>query len=177
MTFCSELAPSLANQFVALILDNEVTVSYFVTNPPLPWNRLIRRDGKFQVGPGYPTLLTSQQARFEMRNWDEVSLPAVMRVLATLDDSVDYVVFGNNAGQGLPLAQSLRSGLIADRGAVIYANSLPEIDAYKGLGYRAFFPRSETAARLIGLAESARRPLALCFINTIQHNELNYHDP
>jgi hypothetical protein len=112
-----------------------------------------------------------------MRNWDEVSLPAVMRVLATLDDSVDYVVFGNNAGQGLPLAQSLRSGLIADRGAVIYANSLPEIDAYKGLGYRAFFPRSETAARLIGLAESARRPLALCFINTIQHNELNYHDP
>ena len=177
MTFCSELGQSLANQFVALILDNEVTVSYFVTSPPLPWNRLIQRDGKFQIGAGYPTLLTSQQARFEMRNWDEVSLPAVMRALATLDDSVDYVVFGNNAGQGLSLAQSLRSGLIGDRGAVIYANSLPEIDAYRRLGYRAFFPRSEAVARLIGLAESARRPLALCFINTIQHNELNYHNP
>ena len=60
---------------------------------------------------------------------------------------------------------------------MIYASSLPEIDAYKRLGYRAFFPRSETATRLIRLAESAKRPLALCFINTIQHNEVNYHDP
>jgi hypothetical protein len=177
MSFRSELAPSLANHFVALILDNEVTVSYFVASPPLPWNRLIQRDGKFQIGAGYPTLLTFQQARFEMRNWDEVSLPAVMRALASLDDSVDYVVFGNNAGQGLPLAQSLRSGLTGDRAAVIYASGLPEIDAYRRLGYRAFFPRSETVGRLKRLAESAGRPLALCFINTIQHNELNYHDP
>jgi len=90
---------------------------------------------------------------------------------------VDYVVFGNNAGQGLPLAKSLRAELIGERGAVIYASSLPEIDAYRRLGYRAFFPRSETVAHLIRLAESARRPLELCFINTIQHNELNYHDP
>ncbi|HLN86683.1 MAG TPA: hypothetical protein VK200_09465 [Candidatus Limnocylindrales bacterium] len=167
----------MANQFVALILDNEVTVSHFVTSPPLPWNRLIQHDGKFQIGAGYPTLLTSQQARFEMRNWDQVSLPAIMRALAALDDSVDYVVFGNNAGQGLPLAKSLRSELIGERGAVIYASSLPEIDAYRRLGYRAFFPRSETVAHLSRLAESARRPLALCFINTIQHNELNFHDP
>jgi len=104
-------------------------------------------------------------------------LPAIMRALAALDDSVDYVVFGNNAGQGLPLAKSLRAELIGERAAVIYASSLPEIDAYRRLGYRAFFPRSETVAHLVGLAESARRPLALCFINTIQHNELNYHDP
>ena len=177
MTFCSELAQSLADHFVALILDNEVTVSHFVISPPLPWIRLIQCDGKFQLGAGYPTLLTPQQARFEMRNWDEVSLPAVMRALASLDDSVDYVVFGNNAGQGLPLAQSLRSDLIGKRGAVIYASSLPEIDAYRRLGYRSFFPRSEAVTRLIGLAESASRPLALCFINTIQHNEFNYHDP
>jgi hypothetical protein len=177
MTFCSELGQSLANQFVALILDNEVTVSHFVTSPPLPWNRLIQHDGKFQIGAEYPTLLTSQQARFEMRNWDQVSLPAIMRALAALDDSVDYVVFGNNSGQGLPLAKSLRSDLIGERGAVIYASSLPEIDAYRRLGYCAFFPRSETVAHLIRLAESARRPLELCFINTIQHNELNYHDP
>jgi len=27
------------------------------------------------------------------------------------------------------------------------------------------------------MSASATRPLALCFINTIQHNELNYHDP
>ena len=167
----------MGNQFVALILDNEVTVSHFVTSPPLPWNRLIQHDGKFQIGAGYPTLLTSQQARFEMRNWDQVSLPAIMRALAALDDSVDYVVFGNNSGQGLPLAKSLRSDLIGERGAVIYASSLPEIDAYRRLGYCAFFPRSETVAHLIRLAESARRPLELCFINTIQHNELNYHDP
>ena len=171
MTFCSELGQSLANQFVALILDNEVTVSHFVTSPPLPWNRLIQHDA------GYPTTLTAQQARFEMRNWDQVSLPAIMRALAALDDSVNYVVFGNNAGQGLPLAKSLRAELIGERGAVIYASSLPEIDVYRRLGYRAFFPRSETVAHLVGLAESARRPLALCFINTIQHNELNYHDP
>jgi hypothetical protein len=51
--------------------------------------------------------------------------------------------FGNNAGQGLALAKSLRSDLIGQRGAVIYRSSLPEIDAYRRLGYRAFFPRSE----------------------------------
>jgi hypothetical protein len=175
MTFCSEL--SLANQFVGLILDNEVTVNHFVTSPPLPWSRLIQRNGIFQIGEGYPTFLTTDQAKFEMRNWDEVSLPATTRALAALDDSVGYVVFGNNAGQGLPLAQSLPPGLIADRAAVTYANSLPEIDAYTRLGYRTFFPRSEVVARLLGMAESASRPLALCFINTIQHNEFNYHDP
>jgi hypothetical protein len=173
----NELERLSIDHFVALILDNEVTVGEFVTSPPLPWSRLIQHEGKFQLGAGYPTTLTAQQARFEMRNWDQVSLPVIMRAVAAIDDSVDYVIFGNNAGQGLPLAKSLRSDLIAERAAVIYASSLPEIDAYKRLGYRAFFPRSETAARLIRLAETARRPLALWFINTIQHNELNYHDP
>ena len=173
----NELEGLSTDHFVALILDNEVTVGEFVMDPPFPWIRLIHHEGKFQLGAGYPTTLTAQQARFEMRNWDQVSLPAIMRTLGALDDSVDYVIFGNNAGQGLPLAKSLRSDLIGERAAVIYANSLPEIDAYKRLGYRAFFPRSEAAARLIGLAESARQPLALYFINTIQHNELNYHDP
>lgn len=177
MTFCSELGQLLAHHFVALILDNEVTVGEFVTDPPLPWIRLVQQNGIFQVAAGYPTKLTSPQAKFEMRNWDQVSLPAIMRGLAALDDSVDYVVFGNNAGQGLPLAKSLRSDLIGERGAIIYASSLPEIDAYRKLGYRAFFPRSEVVAHLIGLAESATQPLALCFVNTIQHDELNYHHP
>jgi len=67
--------------------------------------------------------------------------------------------------------------LIANRAAIIYANSLPEKSAYGRLGYRTFFRRSEAVARLLELAKNASRPLALCFINTIQHNEFNYHDP
>jgi hypothetical protein len=173
----TELSQSLANQFVALVLDNEVTVGHFVTTPPLPWSRLVHRNGLFQVAEGYPNVLTTAQAKFEMRNWDEVSLPAIMRALAELDDSVDYVLFGNNAGQGLPLAQSLPLKTIANRAAIIYANSLPEKSAYERLGYRTFFRRGEAVARLIELARNASRPLALCFINTIQHNEFNYHDP
>ena len=177
MSFPSELSQSLANQFVALILDNEVTVGHFVTTPPLPWIRLIQRNGIFQIAEGYPTVLTAEQAKFEMRNWDEVSLRAIMRALAELDGSIDYVLFGNNAGQGLPLAQSLPANFAGNRAAIIYANSLPEKSAYERLGYRAFFRRSEAVARLLDLAKNASRPLALCFINTIQHNQSNYHDP
>ena len=173
----TELERLSTDCFVALILDNEVTVGEFVTDPPQPWRRLVQQNGVYRVAAEYPTELTSAQARFEMRNWDEVSLPAIMRGLAELDGGVGCVVFGSNAGQGLPLAKSLRSDLIGDRGAVIYASSLPQIDAYRKLGYRAFFPRSDAVGHLMGLAESARRPLALCFINTIQHNDLNYHDP
>ena len=172
-----ELLRSSANQFVALILDNEVTVGEFVTSPPLSWTRLVQRNGIFQAADGYPNVLTAAQAKFEMTNWDQVSLPAIRRALAELDDAVNHVIIGNNAGQGLPLAQSLAAKLIGGRAAIIYAHSLPELTAYEKLGYRSFFPRSETVARLIKLAENAGRPLALYFINTIQHNELNYHDP
>jgi len=90
---------------------------------------------------------------------------------------VDYVVIGNNAGQGLPLAQAAPENLRAAQSAIIYASSLPEQSAYQQLGYRCFFRRRETAARLLTLAKEAGRPLALYFINSIQHNELNYHDP
>jgi len=172
-----ELLRSLADQFVALILDNEVTVEEFVSTPPVSWTRLVQRHGIFEVAEGYPTVLTAAQAKFEMRNWDEVSLPAIMRGLEELDGSVDCVLVGNNAGQGFPLAQSLPPNLIANRAAIIYANSLPEKSAYERLGYRIFFRRSEAVARLLELAKNASRPLALCFINTIQHNEFNYHDP
>jgi len=177
MTFRTELSQSLANQFVALILDNEVTVGHFVTSPPLPWSRLIQRNGIFQIAEGCPTLLTTKQAKFEMRNWDEVSLPAIMRALKELDDSVDYVLIGNNAGQGLPLAQSLPQNLIGSHAAIIYGESLPEIREYESMGYRTFFRRSQAAPRLLELAKNAGRPPALFFINTIQHNEFNYHDP
>jgi hypothetical protein len=165
------------SSFSALILDNEVTVGEFVAAPPLSWTRLVQRNGVFQTGENYPTLLTAQQARYEMKNWDQVSLPDIMRLLRNLDPSVDYVLIGNNAGQGLPLAQSLAPGMIAERAAVIYARTLPQIDAYRREGCRAFFRRSEAVARLLELARSAGRPLALQFINTIQHDEYNYHDP
>ena len=171
------LRPFMANQFVALILDNEVTVGEFVTSPPLSWARLVQRNGLFQIAEGYPNILTAAQAKFEMTNWDEVSLPAIMRALAVLDGAVDYVLIGNNAGQGLPLAQSLTPQLVSERAAVIYAQSLPEITAYQKLGYRTFFRRSEAAARLAERAHNAGQPLALCFVNTIQHNQFNYHHP
>ena len=177
MTLRTELSRLLPDQFAALILDNEVTVGEFVTSPPPPWARFVQRDGIFRVAEGYPNVLTAAQAEFEMRNWDEVSLPCIMHSLEELDDRVDYVLFGNNAGQGLPLARSLPLNLIANRAAIIYANSLPEKKAYEQMGYRTFFRRSAAISHLLELAKNAGRPLALCFINTIQHNEFNYHDP
>src|SRR4030095_12698930 len=177
MNLAAELARLLPDRYLALILDNEVTVGEFVTDPPLSWTRSIHDDGAFRVASGYPNHLTEAQAKFEMRNWDAVSLPGIISALADLDTGVDYVLFGNNAGQGLPLAQNLRRNLIADHAAIIYASSLPEKKLYEPLGYRTFFRRSEAVSRLAEFARLAGRPLALCFINTIQHNELNYHDP
>jgi hypothetical protein len=173
----TELQHVFADHFIALILDNEVTVGEFVTDPPLPWVRLVQKGGIFRVAGGYPTVLTAAQAKFEMKNWDDVSLPAIQRALADLDGTVDYVLFGNNAGQGLALAQCLTPSLIGERAAIVYAQGLPEKVAYEQLGYRTFFRRSEAATRLFDLAKSTARSLALCFINTIQHNRLNYHDP
>jgi hypothetical protein len=178
MTPRAELSRLFPDSFTALILDNEVTVGEFVVSPPLSWTRFVQLDGIFRVAEGYPNVLTVAQAKFEMRNWDEVSLPAIMRALEDqMDDGVDYVLFGNNAGQGLPLAQSLAPTMIADRAAIIYATSLPQEKAYEQIGYRTFFRRSEAVSRLLQLADNAGRPLALGFINTIQHNEFNYHDP
>lgn len=165
------------SRFNALILDNEVTVGEFVASPPLPWLRLALRDGVYRAASGSPTVLTAEQARFEMKNWDEVSLPSIRRALTDLDDVVDYVLFGNNAGQGLPLAQSLPARLSAERAAIIYAQSLPEESVYRQSGYRNFFRRSEAIGKLLGLANAAGKPLVLSFVNTIQHNERNYHDP
>jgi hypothetical protein len=172
-----ELLRSSTDHFVALILDNEVTVGEFVATPPLCWTRLVQRNGIFQVAQGYPTVLTAAQAKFEMKNWDEVSLPAIIRALEELDGSVDYVIIGNNAGQGFPLARSLPPLLIGNRAAIVYASSLPEKSAYERLGYRTFFRRSDAVARLFELAKTTSRPPDLCFINTIQHNMFNYHDP
>ena len=43
MSVITEIARVLRDQFVALILDNEVTVGEFVVQPPLPWLRLVQR--------------------------------------------------------------------------------------------------------------------------------------
>ena len=177
MTLAADLSSQRMHHFLGLILDNEVTVGEFVTQPPLPWTRFIQRKGVFQLAEGYPTILTEAQAKVEMRNWDDVSLKAILHALPELSQSVDYMLFGNNAGQGFPLAQSLPKDLIPDHAAIIYAQSLPQLTGYQDIGYRNFFRRSEATARLCELANESRRPLELCFINTIQHNELNYHDP
>jgi hypothetical protein len=177
MSVITEIARVLRDQFVALILDNEVTVGEFVVQPPLPWLRLVQENGVFRVAQGYPTVLSTAQAKFEMKNWDQVSGPSIQRALTEINGGVDYVLFGNNAGQGLPLAQSLAPDLITEHAAIIYANSLPEKKIYEQLGYRTFFRRREAVSRLLEVSASATRPLALCFINTIPHNELNYHDP
>ena len=177
MTIVSELASCRARQFVALILDNEVTVGEFVTEPPLPWARIVQQGGVFQIAQGYPKPLDAALGNAEMKNWDDVSLPGIVRTLATLADAVDYIVIGNNAGQGLPLAQVVPLELRASRSGIIYANILPEQSAYERLGYRNFFRRPETAPRLLAAAEAKNRPLALYFMNTIQHNTMNYHDP
>ncbi len=173
----SELSRLSAGRFVALILDNEVTVGHFVTSPPLPWTRLTLRHGIYGAAVGSPIPLTEGQTKIEMKTWDEVSVQEIVRTLQGLDGAPDYFVIGNNAGQGLPLAHSLPQTFIANRAAIIYGESLPEIEQYKDLGYRTFFRRSETAPWLLDLAKSAGQPLTLFFINTIQHNESNYHDP
>jgi hypothetical protein len=177
MPLAADLSKNRVQHFLALILDNEVTVGEFVMQPPLRWTRFIQREGIFQIAHGYPTLLTEAQAKAEMRNWDDVSLKAILRALPELSQSVDFILFGNNAGQGFPLAQSLPKHLIPDHAAIIYAQNLPQLNGYQNLGYRTFFRRNEAAVHLVELARKCGRLLELCFINTIQHNDMNYHDP
>ena len=141
-TPATELARHFGRHFRVLILDNEVTVDAFVTDPPLPWARLTASDGFYRIGEGYPTPLTASEADREELNWDRVSEAAIREALSSLDETIDLVAFGNNAGQGLPLAESLPAPLRATRGVVVYGS-----------------------------------PPALGFINTIEHNEQNYHTP
>lgn len=176
-SIAAELHRCFADRFKVLILDNEVTVDAFVADPPLPWARLVARDGVYRIGEQYPGALTVAEAAREELNWDRVSETAIREALGGLDETVDVVVFGNNAGQGLPLAEALPASLRARHGIVTFGASLPERASYEVLGYRRFCPRSDVAAYLAGAAEAAGRPLALGFINTIQHDERNYHVP
>ena len=154
-----------------------MTVDAFVTDPPLPWARLTANNGSYRIGEAYPRLLTASEADREELNWDRVSIPAIRDALSRLDETVDLVVFGNNAGQGLPLAEALPAPLRAARGIVAYGDSLPERGSYEELGYRRFVPRRDVVAQLLPAAEAAKRPPALGFVNTIEHNERNYHTP
>lgn len=173
----SELQLHFNGHFLVLILDNEVTVENFVTAPPLPWARLVNRAGSYRVSEGYPCLLTTEVAKREMRNWDTVHLPAIIQTLKDLGDGIHCVVFGNNAGQGFSLAENLPTQWRKEKAAIIYARSLPEISDYEALGYSAFVPRGDLVSYVREQAEAAGRPLALAFINTIQHDASNYHDP
>jgi hypothetical protein len=157
------------NPFVSLILDNEVTLGHFVRSPALPWARLIERDGTCHVAEGYPFLLTAEQARFEMRNWDQVSLQTITRTLKELDDSVDYVLIGNNAGQGRPLARSLSANLIGNRAAIIYAASLPEIKEYEQMGYRTFLQRNRAVSHLAEHHPAQRIQLSRSLTRGLSH--------
>lgn len=177
MTFSSELSILFHGHYGVLILDNEVTVGHFVTTPSILWARLIQRGGTYGVAEGYPVPLTAQQTQTEMRMWDQVSLPGIVQTLKDLGGSVDYVIIGNNAGQGLPLANSLPRALRGTKSGIIYGESLPEIGEYKEMDYRAFLRRSDLVSHVAVRARTAGRPLALAFINTIQHDASSFHEP
>ena len=53
---------------------------------------------------GYPSALTAAEADREELNWDRVFEADLIAALQRLDDKIDLVAVGYNAGQGLPLA-------------------------------------------------------------------------
>ena len=177
MNFDAELSLLFSHQYGVLLLDNEVTVGHFVTQPPVVWSRLVQQDGVYQVPHGYPVPLTAEQAQREMRIWDPVSIPGIMTALQQLRESVDTIVIGNNAGQGLPLAEKLPAILRGSRAAIIYGESLPETRAYQESGYSTLLKRSALLNHLFSQSKSARLPLAVAFMNTIQHDASNFHEP
>ena len=160
--------------FKVLILDNEVTLDAFITEPPLRWARLINQDGQYTIPDIYPTVMNKKESDREEMNWDRVDLGLLRTNLEDLNHSVDLVAIGNNASQGLPLANSLPPTIRSDNAAVIYGTSLPEQSIYQGIGYNTFCPRDDL---LRTAAQRTEKEIALCFINTIEHNEQNYHAP
>ena len=48
-TLSAQWVPHFKDRFVVLVLDNEVTVDQFVTHPPLPWIRMVEREGAYRV--------------------------------------------------------------------------------------------------------------------------------
>ena len=176
MTIASELLRLFEPNFRVLILDNEVTLDAFVTDPPLPWARLVSKQDTYRVADGYPTVLTMAEADREEMNWDKVSNIAMSTDLQELSDGVDLIAFGNNAAQGFLLANDLPAAL-RSRGVIIYGRSLPEQPAYEQIGYSQFCTRTDLLSVIEVKAVAAGRPASLAFINTIGHNDQNYHVP
>ena len=160
--------------FTILILDNEVTLDAFITDPPLKWARLVNQNGQYTIPKIYPTSMTKDESDREEMNWDRVDLAVLRTNLKELDHSVDLVAIGNNASQGLPLAEALPPTIRSDNAAVIYGASLPEQAIYEAIGYKTFCTRDDL---LKTAAQRTEKEIALCFINTIEHNDQNYHAP
>jgi len=177
MTISTGLLQHWRDRYIVLILDNEVTVEHFVAEPGLPWMRMVCSEGSYRVAEGYPCTLHADQAKREMKNWDQVEPGAIRSVLEQPGGGVDCFIIGNNAGQGLPLAGALDDARRATDAVVIFGTSLPERQSYEALGYRKFCARAGLLPLLLERARTRGRSLALAFINTIQHSEFNYHDP
>jgi hypothetical protein len=79
--------------------------------------------------------------------------------------------------RGLPIAEDVPQALRRTRASIIYGESLPQRKDYEDRGDRNFKPRRILTTLLTGIAKSAGRPPLLVFINTIQHDASNYHDP
>jgi len=176
MSLGIELERAFPDHYRALILDNEVTVDAFVSHNPLPWARLWARQGHYVLADGYPCLLDGEQANEEDLNWDQVDLPSLERDL--MDTAwIDLIAIGNNAAQGYPLAAALTEPALKKNSVVIYGESLPEQDQYEALGFSCFCPRVGLLPIILERAEAQGKKPALGFINTIQHNDENYHHP
>ena len=165
------------NNYRVLILDNEVTVKDFVAEPPLSWARLILKEGSYIPDQGSPTFLTNKKADQEKLNWDHVSNKDIRNLIKLIDNGIDLIVFGNNAGQGYPLALALSKEIRANCGVVVYGNNLPEQEAYEKLGYKVFCRRVNLLHIVRQRALAVNLSPSLIFINTIQHNHQNYHAP
>tara|TARA_B100000530_G_scaffold83635_1_gene50829 strand:- start:1223 stop:1768 length:546 start_codon:yes stop_codon:yes gene_type:complete len=177
MSIISEINKKLDQCFTILILDNEVTLDAFVAQPALKWLRLVNSNGAYAAPQKYPTRLTKQESDREEMNWDKVDLDHLQAEIASLEKGIDLIAIGNNASQGLPLAKALPTALRKTQAAIIYGTSLPEQSVYHGLGYQNFWPREELITITRPLAEKGKGEIGLAFINTIEHNEQNYHAP
>ena len=177
MSINSETNQKLGQCYTVLILDNEVTLDAFVIEPALKWLRLVNSRGAYTAPHQYPTRLTREESDREEMNWDKVDLNHLQAEIATLDNSIDLIAIGNNASQGLPLAKALPSTLRINNAAIIYGTSLPEQSLYSGLGYQNFWPREKLIEMTWPLAQKNKTEIGLAFINTIEHNNQNYHAP
>ena len=99
------------------------------------------------------------------------------QTLSSATGAVDLYAFGNNASQGFPLATALPEQMAGERGAIIYGKSLPEQPHYEAAGFTMFSARDVLLSLITEKAKAAGKPVALGFINTIEHNDENYHHP